>query len=72
MKERTELILEELLPLRSVVFGMLGPKTEMAETKKWGADFRKLKPTEQLSKREEVLTLAQELAGVLQLEGGAK
>jgi hypothetical protein len=62
LQERTQLLFEELNPLRTVVSGLLGIQPNMTASKKWGQDFRKLAPSTQLKMYETAQKAAEELA----------
>jgi hypothetical protein len=68
LKERTDLLIGELNPLRTAISGMLGVELKMAVSKRWGAEFRKLPPTAQLKTYQDAREIAVQLADALRVE----
>jgi hypothetical protein len=67
LQERTQLLFEDLNPLRTAVSDLLGFQPNMAASKKWGQNFRKLPPSTQLKMYEAAKKAAEDLAGVLNI-----
>jgi hypothetical protein len=68
LQERSKLLLEELNPLRTVVSGLLGIPANMAVSKRWSQEFRKMAPSAQFKQYEDAHKVAVDLAVVLHID----
>jgi len=68
LDERADLLYQTLTPLRTAVSGLLDIKPNMAASKKWAQDFKKLPPSDQLNQYTEACTIARNVATLLLIE----